>query len=128
MDPPDGARARDRSLSAYEESEWQGFSDEAVTDTEDEALPDAEADEAVPIEVDDTEDEVPAVAARPTVVPLSNPAPGNRLLSHGYDTLDELEQELRAHAASALFNVRRLRSSNPVPDFGPTRVIFCCTK
>ena len=39
MDPPDGTRARDRSLSAYEESEWQGFSDEAVTDTEDEALP-----------------------------------------------------------------------------------------
>jgi hypothetical protein len=128
MDPPDGTRARDRSLSAYEESEWQGFSDEAVTDTEDEALPDAEADEAVPIEVDDTEDEVPEVAARPAVAPLSNPAPGNRLLSHGYDTLDELERELRAHAASALFNVRRLRSGNPVPDFGPTRVIFCCTK
>ena len=56
MDPPDGTRARDRSLSADEESEWQGFSDEAVTDTEDEALPDAEVDEAVPIEVGDTED------------------------------------------------------------------------
>jgi len=80
MDPPDGTRARDRSLSADEESEWQGFSDEAVIDTEDEALPDAEADEAVPIEIDDTEDEVPEVAARPAVAPLSNPRSLGRLI------------------------------------------------
>ena len=52
MDSPDRARARDRSPSADEDSEWNGFSDEAVTDTEaEEVLSDAESEAVAEDEV-----------------------------------------------------------------------------
>jgi hypothetical protein len=57
--------------------------------------------------------------------PLANPPPDHKLLTHLYDSLDELVHELQEWAAQALFGIRRQRSLNPVKDFGYTRVDFC---
>lgn len=73
---------------------------------------------------EDSDDEHP----EPSTPPLSNPQADHKLLTHQYDSLDELVDDLHEWAAQALFGIRKQRSLNPVKDFGYTRVDFCCVK
>ncbi|KAK0713181.1 hypothetical protein B0T26DRAFT_677548 [Lasiosphaeria miniovina] len=59
---------------------------------------------------------------------LSAPPPDHKLLNHQYDSLDDLIEYLHDFAASAGFDIRKLRSSNIVKDFGPTYVAICCLR
>ena len=72
---------------------------------------------------DDDDDNEP-----PTVPPLSNPPPTHKLLTHHYDSLDELVEDLHDWGAQALFGIRKLRANNVLKDFGYTRVDLCCLR
>jgi len=59
---------------------------------------------------------------------LSNPPESHKLFAHQYDSLEELEGDLQEFAASAGFCVTRLRSANPVANFGPSYVSYACQR
>lgn len=77
---------------------------------------------------DDDDDDDDDDLLQSPVAPLSNPPPGHKLLTHPYDSLAELEGDLRDWAAQALFGIKRKSASNAVKDFGYTRVEFTCLR
>ncbi len=62
----------------------------------------------------------------PRPPPLSNPRPDHKLLTHQYDSLAALKEDLGDFSALVQFSYIRLRGSNHLKDFGPTRVDFGC--
>jgi len=62
------------------------------------------------------------------VLPFSNPPPGHRLLTHGYNSLKDLIAELNDYCAQARFSVIKLRNVNLVKGFSYFRVDFSCAK
>ena len=62
------------------------------------------------------------------VLPFSNPPPGHRLLTHGYNSFEDLVAELNDYYAQARFSVIKLRSVNLVKGFGYSRVDFGCAR
>lgn len=80
------------------------------------------------LQVPGYDDDDPGDHDKSPVPPLTNPPPDHKLLTHLYDTFDELVDDLHEWAAQALFGIRKQRSINKVKDFGYTRVDFCCLR
>ncbi|KAK4234582.1 hypothetical protein C8A03DRAFT_47126 [Achaetomium macrosporum] len=60
--------------------------------------------------------------------PHANPPPNHKLLTHKYDTLADLEEDLHEWCAKALFGIKKTRPSNMIKGFGYSRVDFACIR
>ena len=89
----------------------------------DDCLADRPADRPV-----DRPEDCPEDRLEDCPLPLSNPPASHRLLTHKYDNLADLMDELHEWAALAGFGVRKKRSNNYVKDFGPTRIDISCAR
>jgi hypothetical protein len=58
------------------------------------------------------------------VLLLSSPPPGHKLLTHHYNSLDKLTDDLNNWGTQALFGIKKSRTNNHIKDFGYTRVDF----
>ena len=79
-------------------------------------------------EVDADGEDDPAVIDEAVTAPLSNPLASHKLSTDLYDSIEALESDLREHAAQAGFCIVRLRTANPVKDFGPSYISYGCQR
>ena len=83
MDPRARDRGNGRNESAGEESEFEGFSNDPITDVENEAIliSNEETD-------DEADDDIPS--EQPAVAPLSNPPENHKLFTPCYESLKDI--------------------------------------
>lgn len=62
------------------------------------------------------------------VLPLSSPPPSHKLLTHHYDSLAELTDDLHNWGTQALFGIKKNHAANHIKGFGYTRVDFTCLR
>jgi len=58
--------------------------------------------------------------------PLSNPTSPHKLVTKTYNTLEDLESDLREFTALASLNIVRLKASNKVEGLGYSIILFSC--